>query len=43
VEARNQLLNSTQSTNAIQNATQNSVDPTKALDLSTLNFANGAK
>ncbi|WP_263372907.1 flagellar hook capping FlgD N-terminal domain-containing protein [Granulicella aggregans] len=43
VEARNQLLNSTQSTNAIQNATQNSLDPTKALDLSTLNFANGAK
>jgi flagellar basal-body rod modification protein FlgD len=43
VEARNALLNSTQSTNAIQNATQNSIDPTKALDLSTLNFANGAK
>ena len=43
VAARNELLNSTQNTNAIQNATQNSLDPTKALDLSTLNFANGAK
>jgi flagellar basal-body rod modification protein FlgD len=43
VAARNELLNTTQNTNAIQNATQNSLDPTKALDLSTLNFANGAK
>ena len=43
VAARNELLNTTQNTNAIQNATRNSLDPTKALDLSTLNFANGGK
>ncbi|MBB5056394.1 flagellar basal-body rod modification protein FlgD [Granulicella aggregans] len=43
VAARTALLNSTQNTNAIQNATQDALDPTKALNLSTLNFANGAK
>lgn len=36
---RAELMNNTQSANAMQAA----LDPTKALDLSTLNFANGGK
>lgn len=43
VAARTALLGGTQSASAIQNATQAALDPTKALDLSTLNIANGGK
>jgi flagellar basal-body rod modification protein FlgD len=40
---RTALLSDSQSAGAIQNASQNALDPNKALDLSNINFANGAK